>query len=119
MARKIEGLEVVERDASRGSATYNYKGVRISKYTQELGHKTMIRGGYSRAGVKFTFKIDTYRVNASVQTGYIISKAYTLKETVADIDRWLEGDNRAVEKGRIISGVTDRAILRAEGKISA
>ena len=119
MAAKIEGLEVVERDSKRGSATYIYKGVRISKYTQELGHKTMIRGGYSRAGVKFTFKINTYRVNATVQSGYIISKAYTLKETVADIDRWLEGGNRAVENYTIISGVTDRAILRAEGKISA
>jgi hypothetical protein len=119
MAKKIEGLQVVERDSKKGSATYIYKGVRISKNTQELGHKTMIRGGYSRAGVRFTFKVYTYRAKAMVNTGYIISKAYTLKETVADIDSWLAGENRAVENYTIIAGVTDRAILRAEGKISA
>jgi hypothetical protein len=119
MNTKIQGLEVIERDTKRGSAEYTYKGVRISKYTQETGHKTRIRGGYSRAGVKFTFKVNTYRVRATVQTGYIISKAYTLKETISDIDRWLTYENSAVENGRIISGVSDRAILRAEGKISA
>jgi hypothetical protein len=119
MATKIEGLEVIERDSKRGSAEYNYKGVRISKYTQERGYKTRIRGGYSRAGVKFTFKVNTYRVNATVQTGYIISKAYTLKETVSDIDRWLANGNTAVENGRITSGVTDKAILIEEGKLIA
>lgn len=118
MATKIAGLEVIDRNSERGSATYMYKGVRIEKYTQERGHKTRIRGGYSRAGVKFTFKINTYSATAVVCSSYILSKNYTLKDTIADIDNWLAGDNRAVENGSIISGVTDRATLRAEGKIA-
>ena len=120
MSKKIEGLEVISRDSKRGSAEYMYKGVRISKYTQELGHKTRIRGVYSRAGIKFTFKISSYHEKAIVPTNYMIVKNYTLKDTVNEINRWLEGStNRAVEKGTIINGVSDREALRACGKISA
>lgn len=118
MATKIEGLEVIERNSQRGSATYMYKGVRIEKYTQERGHKTKIRNGYSRAGVKFTYKINFFRAQAIVPTDYRISKNFTLKDTIAEIDRWLAGENRAVENGTIISGVSDRETLKAEGKIA-
>ena len=115
MATKIEGLEVVSRDSKRGSAEYTYKGVRISKYTQERGHKTRIRGGYSRAGVKFTFHIDHFHANSYVKMSYSIVKNFTLKDTVEEITRWLNGGNTMAENGKIINGVTDRDTLRANG----
>jgi hypothetical protein len=66
---RYEGLEIVERNSARGSAEYIYKGVRVSKYTQERGHKTRIRGGYSRAGVKFSYQVNYFRAtrNSSLQ----------------------------------------------------
>jgi len=115
---KYEGLEVIERNSARGFAEYIYKGVRISKYTQERGHKTMIRGGYSRAGVKFTYKVNHFRAKAVVPTSYSIVKNYTLKETIAEIDAYLNRENVIADRGYIINGVTDREILRGEGKYS-
>lgn len=115
---KIQGLAVIERDSVKGSAEYIYKGVRIAKYTQERGYKTKNRGGYSRAGVKFTFKIHIFRANASVKTNYIISKNFTLKETIAEIESWFSCENVAVEQGSIIKGVSDRELLRAQGEYS-
>lgn len=112
MTTKIAGLEVIQRDAQRGSAEYMYKGVRVSKYTQERGHKTKIRGGYSRAGVKFTFHVDFYRAQAIVPTSYRIVKNYTLKETIAEIENFISREDVAVENGKIIHGVSDRDIIR-------
>jgi len=113
---KYEGLEVIERNSARGSAEYIYKGVRISKYTQERGHKTRIRGGYSRAGVKFTFKVKNFRAHAIVATSYNIVRNYTLKETIAEIDAYLNREDVIADKGYIINGVTDREILRNKGE---
>ena len=113
---RYEGLEVVERNSARGSAEYFYKGVRISKYTQDRGHKTMIRGGYSRAGVKFTYKVNFFRAKVIVPTSYSIVKNYTLKETIAEIDAHLNQEDVIADKGCIINGVTDREILRGRGE---
>jgi hypothetical protein len=113
---KYEGLEVVERDSARGSAEYIYKGVRIAKYTQERGHKTRIRGGYSRAGVKFTYKVNNFRAYAIVATSYIIVKNYTLKETIAEIDAYLIRENVIADRGEIINGVAEREIFRSRGE---
>lgn len=118
MATKIDGLEVVKRDSKRGSAEYTYKGVRISKYTQERGYKGRLRGSYVRAGVKFTFHIDHYRADAYVKMSYSTVKNYTLKDTVEEINCWLAKNDMAVENGKIINGVTDRAIIKAE-KVNA
>ena len=112
MATKIDGLEVIERNSQRGSATYEFNGVQISKYTQDRGHKTMTRNGYSRAGVKFTFQVQSYSANATVKTHYMTFTNYTLKETIADITKYLSRDNVAVENGKIINGVSDRDIIR-------
>ena len=113
---KYEGLEVVERNTTRGSAEYIYKGVRISKYTQERGHKTRIRGGYSRAGVKFSYKVNSFNANAVVPTSYRISVNFTLKETIAEIEALLSRENVAVERGQIINNVSEREILRSRGE---
>jgi hypothetical protein len=113
---KYEGLEIVERDSARGSAEYIYKGVRIAKYTQERGHKTRIRGGYSRAGVKFTYKVNNFRAHAIVATSYIIVKNYTLKETIAEIDAYLIRENVIADKGEIINGVAERELFRSRGE---
>ena len=113
---KYEGLEVVERNSARGSAEYLYKGVRISKYTQERGHKTRIRGGYSRAGVKFTYKVKHFRAHAIVATSYSIVKNYTLKETIAEIERLLSREDVIAERGAIIINVSEREILRNRGE---
>jgi hypothetical protein len=84
---RYEGLEIVERNSARGSAEYIYKGVRVSKYTQERGHKTRIRGGYSRAGVKFSYQVNYFHANATcANTWYRISVNFTLKATIAAID---------------------------------
>jgi hypothetical protein len=115
---RYEGLEIVERNSARGSAEYIYKGVRVSKYTQERGHKTRIRGGYSRAGVKFSYQVNYFHANAMVTTSYNIVKNFTLKETIAEIDAYLNRENVIAEKGKIISGVTDREILRSRGEYS-
>jgi hypothetical protein len=115
MATKIEGLEVVQRDSVRGSAEYLYKGVRISKYTQERGHKTRIRGGYSRAGVKFTFKVNNFNAHAIIATSYRISKNYTLKETIAEINDYLSRSNIMADNGEIIVGVAEREMFRKTG----
>jgi hypothetical protein len=113
---KYEGLEVVERNSARGSAEYIYKGVRIAKYTQERGHKTRIRGGYSRAGVKFSYKVNSFNANAVVPTSYRISVNFTLKETIAEIEALLSRENVAVERGQIINNVSEREILRSRGE---
>ena len=113
---KYEGLEVVERNSARGSAEYIYKGVRIAKYTQERGHKTRIRGGYSRAGVKFSYKVNSFNANAVVPTSYRISVNFTLKETIAEIEGLLARENIAVERGEIIVNVSEREILRGRGE---
>ena len=113
---KYEGLEVVERNTTRGSAEYIYKGVRVSKYTQERGHKTRIRGGYSRAGVKFTYKVNHFRFHAIVATSYSIVKNYTLKETIAEIDAYLNRENVIADRGEIINGVTERETFRSRGE---
>ncbi len=113
---RYEGLEIVERDSARGSAEYIYKGVRISKYTQERGYKTRIRGGYSRAGVKFTFKAHFFRAKAVVPTNYSIVKNYTLKETIAEIDAYLNREDVIAENGGIIVNVSEREILRNRGE---
>jgi hypothetical protein len=113
---KYEGLEVVERNTARGSAEYIYKGVRVAKYTQERGHKTRIRGGYSRAGVKFSYKVNSFNANAVVPTSYRISVNFTLKETIAEIEALLARENIAVERGEIIVNVSEREILRSRGE---
>jgi hypothetical protein len=113
---KYEGLEVVERDSARGSAEYLYKGVRISKYTQERGHKTRIRGGYSRAGVKFSYKVQYFRAHAIVATSYSIRKNYTLKEIISEIDSYLSRENVIAERGEIICGVAERELFRSRGE---
>ena len=113
---KYEGLEVVERNTTRGSAEYIYKGVRVSKYTQERGHKTRIRGGYSRAGVKFSYKVNSFNANAVVPTSYRISVNYTLKETIAEIEALLARENVIAERGGIILNVSEREILRSRGE---
>lgn len=113
---KYEGLEVVERNSARGSAEYIYKGVRIAKYTQERGHKTRIRGGYSRAGVKFSYKVNSFNAKAVVPTSYRISVNFTLKETIAEIEALLSRENVAVERGQIINNVSEREILRSRGE---
>ena len=115
---KYEGLEVVERDSDRVSAEYIYKGVRISKYTQERGHKTRIRGGYSRAGVKFSYKVNCFNANAVVPTSYRISVNYTLKETIAEIEALLVREDVIAERGGIILNVSEREILRSRGEYS-
>ena len=46
---------------------------------------------------------------------YSIVKNYTLKDTVEEITRWLNGGNTMAENGKIINGVTDRDTLRANG----
>lgn len=112
---KYEGLEVVERDSARGSAEYLYKGVRISKYTQERGHKTR-RGGYSRAGVKFTYKVHNFRFHAIIATSYRSVKNYTLKETIAEIDAYLNQENVIADRGEIINGVSERELFRSRGE---
>lgn len=116
MAKKIEGLEIVSRDSKTGTAEYLYRGVRISKYTQAMGHKTRIRGGYSRAGVKFSFKIEVFRANASVNTDYWVRKDFVLKSVVQEIESWLSKENVIAENGKIITGVSDREILREKGE---
>jgi hypothetical protein len=113
---RYEGLEIVERNSACGSAKYIYKGVRISKYTQERGHKTRIRGGYSRAGVKFSYKVNSFNANAVVPTNYRISVNFTLKETIAEIEGLLGRENVAVERGEIILNVSEREILRSRGE---
>ncbi len=113
---RYEGLEVVERDSARGSAEYIYKGVRIAKYTQDRGHKTRIRGGYSRAGVKFTYKVNCFNANAVVATSYRICVNYSLKETIAEIERLLVRENVIAERGEIIINVSERQILRDRGE---
>ena len=113
---KYEGLEVVERNTTRGSAEYIYKGVRVSKYTQERGHKTRIRGGYSRAGVKFSYKVNSFNANAVVPTSCRISVNYTLKETIAEIEALLARENVIAERGGIILNVSEREILRSRGE---
>ncbi len=113
---RYEGLEVVERNSARGSAEYIYKGVRIAKYTQDRGHKTRIRGGYSRAGVKFTYKVNCFNANAVVPTSYRISVNYSLKETIAEIERLLVRENVIAERGEIIINVSERQILRDRGE---
>ena len=115
---RYEGLEVVERNTTRGSAEYIYKGVRISKYTQERGHKTRIRGGYSRAGVKFSYKVNCFNANAVVPTSYRISVNYTLKETIAEIEALLVREDVIAERGGIILNVSEREILRSRGEYS-
>ena len=115
---KYEGLEVVERNTTRGSAEYIYKGVRVSKYTQERGHKTRIRGGYSRAGVKFSYKVNCFNANAVVPTSYRISVNYTLKETIAEIEALLVREDVIAERGGIILNVSEREILRNRGEYS-
>ena len=115
---KYEGLEVVERNTTRGSAEYIYKGVRVSKYTQERGHKTRIRGGYSRAGVKFSYKVNCFNANAVVPTSYRISVNYTLKETIAEIEALLVREDVIAERGGIILNVSEREILRSRGEYS-
>ncbi len=113
---RYEGLEVVERDSARGSAEYIYKGVRIAKYTQDRGHKTRIRGGYSRAGVKFTYKVEQFRAHAIVATSYNIVKNYTLKETISEIDAYLNRENVIADRGVIINGVSERELFRSRGE---
>ena len=113
---KYEGLEVIERNSARGSAEYIYKGVRVSKYTQERGHKTRIRGGYSRAGVKFSYKVNSFNANAVVPTSYRISVNFTLKETIAEIEGLLARENVIAERGEIILNVGEREILRSRGE---
>ena len=113
---RYEGLEVVERNSARGSAEYLYKGVRISKYTQERGHKTRIRGGYSRAGVKFSYKVNSFNANAVVPTSYRSVKNYSLKETIAEIEGLLVRENVIAERGEIILNVSEREILRGRGE---
>ena len=113
---RYEGLEIVERNSARGSAEYIYKGVRIAKYTRERGHKTRIRGGYSRAGVKFSYKVNSFNANAVVPTSYRISVNFTLKETIAGIEALLSRENVAVERGQIINNVSEREILRSRGE---
>ena len=115
---KYEGLEVVERNTTRGSAEYIYKGVRVSKYTQERGHKTRIRGGYSRAGVKFSYKVNCFNANAVVPTSYRISVNYTLKETIAEIEALLVREDVIAERGGIILNFSEREILRSRGEYS-
>ena len=115
---KYEGLEVVERNTTRGSAEYIYKGVRVSKYTQQRGHKTRIRGGYSRAGVKFSYKVNCFTANAVVPTSYRISVNYTLKETIAEIEALLVREDVIAERGGIILNVSEREILRSRGEYS-
>ena len=112
---RYEGLEIVERNSARGSAEYVYKGVRIAKYTQERGHK-LRRHGYSRAGVKFSYQVNYFHADAMVTTSYTNVKNFTLKETIAEIDAYLNRENVIAEKGKIISGVTDREILRNRGE---
>jgi hypothetical protein len=102
---KYEGLEVVERNSARGSAEYIYKGVRISKYTQERGHKTRIR-----------YKANSFNANAVVPTSYRISVNYSLKETIAEIEKLLAREDVIAERGGIIINVSEREILRGRGE---
>jgi len=117
MTTKIDGLEVISRDSQRGSAEYIYKGVRISKYTRELGHKGRTRGSYVRAGVVFSYKTEVYNAQAIVPSHYSIRKEFTLKNVIAEIDALLVKDNVIVDNNTIIINPADRAIVL--GKVNA
>jgi hypothetical protein len=80
--------------------------------------KTRIRGGYSRAGVKFSYKVNSFNANAVVPTHYRISVNFTLKETIAEIERLLNQENVIAERGNIIVNVSEREILRSRGEYS-
>ncbi len=68
------------------------------------------------AGVKFSYKVNSFNANAVVPTSYRISVNFTLKETIAEIEALLSRENVAVERGQIINNVSEREILRSRGE---
>lgn len=118
MAKKVEGLTVVSRDSERGKATYEYKGVRIEKYTRDRGYRGRIRGSYNRAGAVYTFSTQFYNADAIVTSRWDSVKNYKLQDAVTDIDRFLDG-NAIAENGKVIIRPDQREILRQRGELSA
>ena len=83
MAKKIEGLEIVSRDAENGSAEYIYKGTHIFKRTLNKGVRSpRIRNTYVRKGAYYTFWVTengkTYPIS-EMQLNKILQKIDSIK----------------------------------------
>ena len=112
MAKKIEGLEIVSRNAQDGTATYSYNGVHIKKivrksYRGVLGQKVAAGTVYS---IKFTQYRNAAESNVPVSCGTF--KNVRLSDAVAEIQKALD-ENATVENGCLIFGIQFRVKVGA------
>jgi hypothetical protein len=103
---------------SKALAVLLSTSTRVSEFLNTLKSADTKQEGYSRAGVKFSYKVNSFNANAVVPTHYRISVNFTLKETIAEIERLLNQENVIAERGNIIVNVSEREILRSRGEYS-
>ena len=118
MTKKIDGLEIVSRNAERGSAEYIYKGVYISKWTLNRGHKGRTRGSYVSAGAYFTFQVQSYDSKAVTKSYYFTNKNRKLQDAIDAVNVYVNRADVIIENGKVIINPQEREII-VQQKVNA